>query len=114
MNTEQPIIISSTFLDPKVAQEVVFMLIEKKLIACAQFFNIESHFVWDGKFERVPETLVQLKTLASLYKEVEKTIINCHPYQVPEVIATPITNISEPYLQWMLMQLGKENSTKYV
>jgi periplasmic divalent cation tolerance protein len=114
MNIQQPIIISSTFLDPKKAEEIVFELIEKKLVACAQIFTVESHFKWQGKFERTPETLVQLKTFEHLYSAIELEITNSHPYEIPEIIATPIIHIAKPYLRWMMQELGINDQANYV
>jgi len=36
-----------------------------------------------------------------LYEEVERTIKEVHPYDVPEIIALPILKGNPSYLQWL-------------
>jgi periplasmic divalent cation tolerance protein len=114
ITTHQPIIVSTTFSEIHGAKEVVNLLIQKKWVACAQIFSIESQFIWKEKLESTPEILVQLKTVRSLYQEVESMIRNNHSYEIPEIIATPIIEISQAYLQWMLSQLDLDTKTQYV
>ncbi|MBI4710967.1 MAG: divalent-cation tolerance protein CutA [Candidatus Omnitrophica bacterium] len=51
------------------------------------------HFL--GKKETSKEVLLLIKTLTSNYKKLEKTILENHPYEVPEIICLPITRGSK-------------------
>ena len=42
-----------------------------------------------------------LKTKMPIFKDLEKTIIAQHSYEVPEIIALPIEAGSQTYLSWI-------------
>jgi len=42
-----------------------------------------------------------IKTTRKRYSNVEKTILSLHPYELPEIIAVPISNGLEGYLNWI-------------
>jgi periplasmic divalent cation tolerance protein len=45
--------------------------------------------------------LLLIKTRVSLYKKLEKTLLENHPYEVPEIICLPVTKGSKSYLDWI-------------
>jgi len=47
----------------------------------------------------VKTTRAQLDAIKTLFREI-------HPYEVPEVIATPIVGGGEAYLKWLEQQVG--------
>ena len=42
-----------------------------------------------------------IKTRIALFPQVEGKIKELHSYEVPEIVATPITRGSETYLNWL-------------
>jgi periplasmic divalent cation tolerance protein len=40
-----------------------------------------------------------------LYKPLEKLLLELHPYDQPEIIATPATEISAGYAKWLTEQV---------
>lgn len=86
----------------KKARELAGLLVSKKLAACVSIVpGLESHYVWKGKRERSKEVLLLIKTKTLAYKALEKTLLKHHPYEVPEIIALPITKGSKTYLDWL-------------
>ncbi|OPY89215.1 MAG: Divalent-cation tolerance protein CutA [Smithella sp. PtaU1.Bin162] len=84
------------------AQIIARYLVEEKLAACVQILGpIASTYRWKGKIETTEEWLCLIKTRGSLYAQVEKAIINLHPYETPEIIAVPIVKGSSDYLAWL-------------
>lgn len=82
----------------RIAQEVV----KKRLAACFQIVGpISSIYHWKGKVARSEEWLCLIKSRSELYKMIEKTIKEIHPYEVPEIIAVPIVKGSKDYLTWL-------------
>ncbi|URE43679.1 CutA1 divalent ion tolerance protein [Musa troglodytarum] len=73
------------------------------LKACLSWFlkGIESVYWWDGKVERDAEELLIIKTRESLLGALTQHVKSNHEYDVPEVIALPITGGNEKYLQWI-------------
>ncbi len=94
--------IVSTAPSLKKARQLAGFLVSKRLAACVQILpDLESHYRWRGKKETSKEVLLLIKTKASLYKKVEKLILQNHPYEVPEIICLPITKGSKTYLDWI-------------
>ncbi|OQW49324.1 MAG: hypothetical protein A4S09_12475 [Proteobacteria bacterium SG_bin7] len=85
------------------AQEISDLLLEKKLIACANIFpSIESRYRWKGKVCKSKETAVIFKTRSSLYKKVEKEILRIHSYSVPCLVKISWEQTGKEFAQWIL------------
>ncbi len=76
-------------------------LLEEKLAACVNILPVNSHYWWRGKIEREDELLLLVKTQRSLVKEIVKVVKAHHSYEVPEVIALPVTEGNNDYLRWI-------------
>ena len=82
----------------QIAQDVV----EKNLAACVNTFSgMHSNFRWGGKVESADEFLLLMKTTADRYKALEQRIKTLHPYELPEIIAVPISTGLPEYLAWI-------------
>ena len=94
--------ISTTVAKKSDAERIARILLQRKLSACVQIIGpITSIYRWKGKLEKSKEWLCILKTKSSLYKKVEDAIKHSHPYEIPEIIATPIIQGSKTYIEWM-------------
>jgi periplasmic divalent cation tolerance protein len=76
-------------------------LVEKKLAACVNMAPVTSVFSWKGKIERCRETLLIVKTTGARRQAVERFVKSLHSYEVPEIIALPITGGNRAYLRWL-------------
>lgn len=85
----------------KEAKNIVEKLLDEKLVACGQIFSIESHYVWKDERYITPEFMVLMKTKRNLFEKIEKVIKENHSYEVAEIIAQPITEISKEYQKWI-------------
>lgn len=84
------------------AQRIATTLIERRLAACVQVSGpITSTFRWEGKVQSADEWLCIVKTRRDVYEAVEAAIREAHPYQVPEILATPVAAGSRSYLDWL-------------
>lgn len=82
----------------KIAQE----LIRNKLAACVSITEkIKSIYRWQGKIECASEVLMIIKTNGEKIQELIKTVKQKHSYTVPEIIALPILEGNEDYLNWI-------------
>ena len=92
----------STFPDIETARRIARELVETRIVACANIINpVESIYRWQEKIEVGNETLVLFKFAAERYPDFEKRLRELHPYEVPEVIAYPLTQGSQTYLDWV-------------
>jgi periplasmic divalent cation tolerance protein len=84
------------------AEQIAAELVSRRLAGCAQVSGpIVSTFRWQGKTENQEEWMCTIKTISTLFAEVQKAIEQVHPYQTPEIIATPIVEANEKYLEWL-------------
>jgi periplasmic divalent cation tolerance protein len=77
-------------------------VVSERLAACAQVAGpIHSTFRWQGKLDRATEWYLHCKTTRGRYGELEQRLRQLHPYDTPEIIATPIIAGHQPYLKWV-------------
>lgn len=86
----------------ELAEQIAEQLVSRRLAACVQVVGpVLSVYRWEGKMDSSQEWLCIIKTRQARYAEVEATIRELHPYEVPEIIATPITAGAAAYLEWL-------------
>lgn len=86
----------------RVASAIAQQLVVEQLASCVQVIGpITSIYRWQQKVEQTKEWLCVIKAKQSQYKKIEQAIIALHPYEVPEIIAIPITRGSKKYLAWL-------------
>lgn len=77
-------------------------MIVRRLAACVNVLaECTSVYRWQGEVETATETPVLIKTRAALFPEVEAAIRQLHPYELPEIIAVPVSCGSSEYLDWV-------------
>ena len=77
-------------------------LVDERLAACANVIGpIRSIYRWQGAVEDADEHLVLLKARAADVPALETRVRALHSYDVPEVLALPVTAGSAPYLAWL-------------
>src|SRR6266550_5517208 len=99
---DQPIAVFITTPNKEEASRLADMLVGRKLAACVQILPVmESVYRWQGKVERQDEVLLIAKTVNSKLAELEREVRALHSYETPEIVAVPLTALSEPYLRWL-------------
>jgi periplasmic divalent cation tolerance protein len=97
------IILISTTLESKTdAERIAGLLLDRKLIACAQISGpMTSLYRWKGVLTSATEYALNLKTAPSCAEEVKALLREEHPYDLPEIIVQEIDNSSNEYSQWI-------------
>jgi periplasmic divalent cation tolerance protein len=89
------------------ARKIGQTLVEEGKVACCNIVQpIESIFKWQGKLNIEREALMIMKTREELFDTVAKRIKELHSYEVPEIIAVPITQGAKSYLDWVIKETG--------
>jgi periplasmic divalent cation tolerance protein len=84
------------------AHKIAELLVNGKKAACINIVpRVDSVFRWEGKLDSARESLLLVKTKASLFSEIVEMVKRMHSYEVPEIIALPIIGGSEDYLKWV-------------
>ena len=83
-------------------ERIAHILLNAKKAACVNIVPaVLSRFWWQGKIDSADEALLMVKTRAPLLEELIRLVKENHSYEVPEVIALPISAGNEDYLQWL-------------
>jgi periplasmic divalent cation tolerance protein len=102
VNKTDNIIVLITAGGEEEAHKIAELLTNEKKAACVNILPVvDSLFWWEGKIESVRESLLLVKTKASLFPEIVELVKRMHSYEVPEIIALPIITVSEDYLKWL-------------
>jgi periplasmic divalent cation tolerance protein len=84
------------------AQSIAQTLVAEDLAACVNILpGVTSVYRWQGQVETDAEALLIIKTTEGCCQSLTARIEQLHPYDVPEVIAYPITTGHENYLNWV-------------
>ena len=101
------IIVATTTGTRHDAERIATELVERHLAACVQIAGpIRSIYRWQGAVEDSEEWLCTAKTGQGRLAAIDALVREIHPYEVPELVATPIVGGSAAYLKWLGEQLG--------
>lgn len=88
--------------DAASAAQLAHHIIEHHAAACVnQLSPCTSTYRWQNVIETTTEVPLLIKTTRAAYPLLEKLICAAHPYQLPEIIAIPITAGLPAYLGWI-------------
>ena len=97
-----PVMIYCTCPDIETANRISRLLISHHAAACVnQLPGITSIYEWEGKIEENNEVLLLIKSTEERFDSIQKLIIEEHPYELPELIAVPISKGLPDYLDWI-------------
>ena len=86
-------------------KKLAHALVEERLAACVTLQpNVTSVYEWKGAIEEESECLVFIKTRRKRLRALKQRLVELHSYDVPELIALPITDGSRAYLNWVKEQ----------
>jgi periplasmic divalent cation tolerance protein len=93
----------STAPDAEHAARIARALVDERLIACASLVpGITSIYRWQGAVQADAEVLLLMKTRRALVPRLKERLPQLHPYQVPELVVSEVTDGLEPYCRWVL------------
>jgi len=99
---EEVVICLTTFPDFEKAGQLGTTWVESQLAACVNLLpGAESIYRWDGKTERSAEVLAIVKTTRARLAELEVSLRELHPYELPELLILSPEGGSSEYLRWV-------------
>ncbi|MCB1927609.1 MAG: divalent-cation tolerance protein CutA [Rhodocyclaceae bacterium] len=88
--------------DREAGEALARQLVEARLAACVNVLGgCTSVYRWQGATECADEVPLLIKTTGASYAALEDAILAAHPYELPEIIAVPVTRGLPGYLQWV-------------
>jgi periplasmic divalent cation tolerance protein len=99
------LVVIATVPDQNVGVKIAEEILSLRLAACVHMLPAgRSIYRWQGRIEDTAEILLIIKTTSRRYAELEASIVRLHPFEVPEVIAFPATQVLPQYLDWLLRE----------
>lgn len=85
------------------AREIGAVLVKDRLAACVNILPpVRSITNWQDKIAEGQETVMLVKTRAELFPAVEKKVLELHSYEVPCIVALPISQGYQPFMDWLI------------
>jgi periplasmic divalent cation tolerance protein len=97
------VIVLATCGSRREAKLIARSLVDRRLAACVNVLTarVESIYRWKGRTESAKEFLLMIKTSRRNFAALRREIERLHSYEVPEIIALPISAGSPEYLRWL-------------
>lgn len=95
--------------DRGAAERIADSLVTEGVAACVNVLaECASVYRWQGKVEHASEVPLLIKTSRAAYPQLESALRKLHPYELPEIIALPVSAGLPEYLNWV----AQETSSK--
>ena len=102
----EPILVITTLPDRAAAMTLARALIQERMAGCVNIMaECTSVYRWQDQMENATEVPVFIKTLVQHYAGLEQLIKSLHPYELPEIVAVPISNGLPAYLKWIAEEI---------
>lgn len=106
---QQVLLILTNAPDKATGHAIARSLVEQKLAACVNLLpEVRSVYRWQGAIEEAEEITMLIKSTPERYAELETAIRRAHPYEIPEIIAVPVTAGLPEYLGWVGLETKKD------
>ena len=95
-------VVLTTAPDGDTALRLARGLVERRLAACAQVLpGMTSVYRWEGAVQQEGEVLLVLKTTVERLPELERWLLEAHPYDTPECVTLAPERVEPRYLAWL-------------
>ena len=102
MSDHEALLVITNLPDRATAERIAESLVTDNVAACVNILaECASIYRWQGKLERANEVPLLIKTSLTAYPKLESALRRLHPYEIPEIIALPISPGLPEYLNWI-------------
>lgn len=100
--SDDALLVLTTLPDRASAERLAAALVEAHAAACVNILGgCTSVYRWQGKTETAGEIPLLIKTTRAAYARLEAAVLAQHPYELPEIVAVPVSAGLPAYLQWV-------------
>lgn len=102
MMASEILLVMTTLPDQASAEHTARLLVDIGAAACVSLLApCTSIYRWQGEVETSAEIPLLIKTTRAAYPRLEQRLRECHPYELPEILAIPVEHGLPDYLQWI-------------
>jgi periplasmic divalent cation tolerance protein len=99
------LLVMTSLPDEEAADALAKRLVSAHLAACVQIQSgVQSIYRWEGRLCEEQEVVLVAKTTTEQWSAISAFIKQNHPYDVPEIIAQPITHSHADYARWVIAE----------
>ena len=96
-------IVINTCPDSETARKLARVLVEENLAACVNIIDgVRSIYRWNGEIQDDGEVLLLIKSGVDQFSALRERLQQLHPYELPEIVAVPISDGLPEYLDWLM------------
>lgn len=100
--TSEVLLVFCTCPDEETGIRIAETLVMERLAACVNRVpGLVSVYQWQNKVQQDAETLLLIKTTNARFDTLQARLRELHPYDLPEIVAMPVTKGLPEYLQWV-------------
>ncbi len=110
MNDREVLVVITNTPDRATAERIADRLVTQGVAACVNILGgCTSVYHWDGKLNSTEEVPLLIKTTREAYPQLEAALRKQHPYELPEIIALPVSAGLPEYLNWVTQETKPRN-----
>lgn len=107
--TADVLLVITNLPDRASAERLAGLLVDGSFAACVNILApCRSVYRWQGAVQNDEEHPLLIKTTQARYAALESAIRQAHPYDLPEIIALPVTSGLPAYLDWVAQETALE------
>ena len=110
MNEPDVLLVITTLPDRATAELIADTLVTDGVAACINILaGCTSIYLWEDKLNHTDEVPLLIKTSSTSYPRLESLLRKLHPYELPEIIALPVSAGLPAYLNWVTQETKARN-----
>ena len=106
MSEQEVLLVITNLPDRAAAERIAESLVAEGVAACVNVLaECTSIYRWQGKLEHANEVPLLIKSTRAAYPQLESVLRKLHPYELPEIIALPVSAGLPEYLNWVVQEI---------
>jgi periplasmic divalent cation tolerance protein len=106
----QVLMVITNLPDRESAERIADSLVTQGVAACVNILaGCTSVYHWEGKLNHTAEVPLLIKSTRAAYPQLETALRKLHPYELPEIVALPVSAGLPEYLNWVAQETKPRN-----
>ena len=102
MDDDGIVVALTTLPDAETGARIARALVDERIAACvSRMPEIVSIYRFEGAVHEEPETLLVIKTRRGRVADLERRLMELHPYDVPEFVVMDAAHVGSKYAAWL-------------